>query len=291
MVSVTIITPTYNRKNRLPGLYNSLISQNDKDFEWLIIDDGSSDGTEELINQWKEEAIIEIRYIRKKNGGKHTALNCGISTISSVWTFIVDSDDWLSSNAIEVIKNRAKQFDDEDVCGFAFLRQSNKGGYLTNKLVPLDGLKETFVECRYKRGIMGDMAEVWKTSCLKEFPFPEFENEKFISEDVVWISLADKYKMIFFNEAIYFCDYLGDGLTVNRRKHNMQSPRGVMYRGELQLKQKLPIKFMCRAMLYYSIYGKVAGMSWKHLLFRTNRKILYCLLFPISVILYRKWSR
>ena len=97
---VTILTPTYNRGELLPRLYGSLLQQTQKNFEWLIVDDGSTDGTEKAISSWMMERSLSIRYIRKENGGKHTALNRGIREIETPLTFIVDSDDWLSKDAV-----------------------------------------------------------------------------------------------------------------------------------------------------------------------------------------------
>ena len=291
MAFVTILTPTYNRASKLHILYESLVSQSDKDFEWFIVDDGSEDDTGKIVNDWISESIINIKYIKKENGGKHTALNLGIAQIFSEWTFIVDSDDYLTKDAIAIIKNKADVDDAEDICGLAFLRQSKNGNYLTNKLVPKDGWKDDFCHCRYGLKIKGDMAEVWKTKCLKEFPFPEFPNEKFVSEDVVWIQMSQRYKMIFYNMPIYISDYLDGGLTRNRRKNNLNSPKSSMYRGELQLRVQLPLKYKIRAMLYYSVYGRFAGYSWKDLFLKSNNKLLFIACYAISLYLYLSWRK
>lgn len=291
MALITVLTPAYNRERELERLFHSLENQDNSDFEWLIVDDGSSDRTESKVKEWMECSRISILYIKKQNGGKHTALNAGIHRIRSKWTFVVDSDDYLTEEAISTIVKKDEKFDRPDICGFAFLRQSQNGSYLTNKLVPQDGLVESFCECRYGRKIVGDMAEVWKTECLKEYPFPEFFDEKFISEDVVWVAMAQKYKMVFFNKAIYISDYLEDGLTLNRRKHNMLSPRGCMYRGEVHLDADLPVKYKCRAMFYYSVYGFFAGYRKKELLKRSKHKVLFLMLWPVSRLVIYKWRK
>ena len=104
---ITIFTPTYNRKKTLPKLYESLKNQNDKDFEWLIVDDGSSDGTDKLIEEYKKENILNIRYFYKENGGKQRAVNFGVEKSQGEYFFIVDSDDFLSSDAVSKIKEYA----------------------------------------------------------------------------------------------------------------------------------------------------------------------------------------
>lgn len=288
MKQVAIITPTYNRANELKRLYESLLLQTDKDFYWLVVDDGSTDNTESVVHEWIQEDKLSVEYIKKPNGGKHTALNIGIADIQSPWTFIVDSDDYLTENAIELINQKINKDDSEKICGLAFLRQSSSGNLLTNKVVPQDGMIDDFCHCRYGMDIQGDMAEVWKTKCLKEYPFPEFPGEKFCSEDVVWISMAQKYKMRFYNEVIYMCDYLEGGLTKSRRKQNRMSPRGVMNRGIVQLDADLPIKYKCKAMMYYQVYGKAAGYSNKYLFHYSKHKTLFATMFLLSRIAYIK---
>lgn len=286
---ITVLTPTYNREKNLFNLYGSLCQQTNSNFLWMIVDDGSEDQTINIVEQWIQENKVKITLLKKENGGKHTALNCGIAKIESELTFIVDSDDELSSEAIECIYNDYKKFNMDGICGIAYLRESKKGGYLTDKLVPYDGLVESFCECRYGRAIKGDMAEVWVTDCLKKYPFPEFKGEKFLSEDVVWVKMAKEYRMIFRNKAIYISDYLEGGLTKGRRKNNFLSPKGCMYRGSIQLEADLPLKYQCRAMLFYLVYGKAAGYRWKELFVNCNKKLLYIILVLPSSILYKKW--
>ena len=120
---LTIITPTYNRRKKIEILWKSLLNQTNQNFEWLIVDDGSTDHTGDMIEQMRKESSIVIRYIYKENGGKHTALNAGISTIESELTFIVDSDDYLTNDAVDsIIKIHNKYHDHDELCGYSFLR-------------------------------------------------------------------------------------------------------------------------------------------------------------------------
>ena len=288
MTQVTVITPTYNRARELKRLYDSLLAQEDKDFNWLVVDDGSTDETQSVVREWLRDGRLSMTYIKKPNGGKHTALNVGIAQIDTPWTFIVDSDDYLTENAISLIRQKISEDDRENICGLAFLRQSKSGSYLTNKTVPKSGMIDDYIHCRYGLDIRGDMAEVWKTKCLKEFPFPEFENEKFCSEDVVWISMAQKYKMRFYNEVIYISDYLEGGLTRSRRSQNLKSPKGTMHRGVVQLRAGLPFKYKCRAMMYYQVYGKAAGYKAGQLFRKSEYKSLFVAMYPLSMLAYVK---
>ena len=135
------------------------------------------------------------------------------------------------------------------------------------------------------------MAEVWYTHCLKEYPFPEFQGEKFLGEDIVWVRMSEKYKMRFFNRVIYISDYLEDGLTNNRRKHNIKSPNGCVSRAEAFLDSNACMKIRIKSMLQYQIYGKFAGRKSSELLSNSSEKVLYCAFFLPSQLLYGKWKR
>ena len=141
MRNITVITPTYNRGKLLQNLYQSLAKQDCKDFHWIVIDDGSTDDTGKYIEKMKKEADFPISYYKKENGGKHTALNYACKYIVTPLTFIVDSDDTLTVNAISTIQNIYQKYSNEaDICGFSFLRGKPNGGYLSTSGVPKDGI-------------------------------------------------------------------------------------------------------------------------------------------------------
>lgn len=292
MNNITVVTPAYNRGKLLQTLYNSLQNQDCKEFEWIIVDDGSTDDTSVYVEQMKQAADFKISYYKKMNGGKHTALNYAYQFIKTPLTFIVDSDDFLTKDAITRINNVYKKYKDENgLCGFSFLRGKPNGGYLSTSGVPKDGMKESYVECRINRGIGGDMAEVWYTHCLKEYPFPEFQGEKFLGEDIVWVRMSEKYDMRFFNRVIYISDYLEDGLTNNRRKHNINSPNGCVARARVFLSSKSKIKVKVKAMLQYHIYGNFSNNKKKLLYKNIDNKILFLITYLPAQLLYLIWKK
>ena len=292
MRNITVITPTYNRGKLLQNLYQSLAKQDCKDFHWIVIDDGSTDDTGKYIEKMKKEADFPISYYKKENGGKHTALNYACKYIVTPLTFIVDSDDTLTVNAISTIQNIYQKYSNEaDICGFSFLRGKPNGGYLSTSGVPKDGMKESYVECRVNRNIGGDMAEVWYTHCLKEYPFPEFKGEKFLGEDVVWVRMSEKYKMRFFNQVIYISNYLEDGLTNNRRKHNIASPVGCMHRAEEFMESDLKTRYRIKGGLQYIVYGRFAGVKVVDLIRKSRHKILATVCIPGGLLLYTRWNK
>lgn len=144
------------------------------------MDDGSTDETAHVVRKMRETAMFPIRYIYKENGGKHTALNVGIKAIESELTFIVDSDDILAGDAVETILRYHRRYEDEtNLCGYAFLRAYPDGKINGKEFIP-DEKVASYIEARINSDdTMADKAEVFKTTCLKEFPFPEYPGEKF----------------------------------------------------------------------------------------------------------------
>lgn len=289
---ITVLTPTYNRAEQLKALFASLQKQSDPGFCWLVVDDGSQDNTKEVVQTFKKEARFPLEYVWKENGGKHTAINQALPSINTPLVFIVDSDDALTPDAIRTIKEAYALYGSEaDLCGFSYLRQKPDGGLLSEGKVPQDGMKANFVDCRLKGGIGGDMAEVWFTKRLQEFPFPEFKGEKFLSEDVVWIPMARKYQMRFFNQAIYLSDYQADGLTRNRRAHNIASPNGCVYRAEILMGNELDFKSRAKGALQYVAYGLFANRSLPDLLASTKHRGLVSLALLPGLVLHARWKK
>lgn len=212
---ISIITATYNRGNVIGKLYNSLKSQTNKDFEWMIIDDGSTDNTSSLFDMWKKEDnkfLIDYEY--SENGGKHRALNRVIQKVRSDFCFIVDSDDYLTNDAVEKIHQWIKTINDQEIfAGVSGLRQDSNGIIIGQYPKYKEYIDASNFE-REKKHLLGDKAEVYRTDLLKKHPFPEFENEYFVTEAVCWNAIAaEGYKIRWFNQPICVCEYLEDGLT------------------------------------------------------------------------------
>ena len=289
---ITVLTPTFNRGGGLQSLWDSLQKQTVKDFEWLVVDDGSSDGTKNLITQLQEKSDFPVRYIYKNNGGKHTALNVGIQTICSELTFIVDSDDCVTDDAIEsILKIHKKYRSQNNICGYAFLR-AFPDGKVNGKKFDVNEKIGSYIDVRVNGDDTGaDKAEVFKTHCLKEFPFPEYPNEKFLGEDLVWVRMARKYEMVHINKAIYVGNYLEDGLTNNRRKHNIASPVGCMHRAEEFMESDLKTRYRIKGGLQYIVYGRFAGVKVVDLIRKSRHKVLATVCTPGGLFLHSRWSK
>ena len=223
---ITVFTPTYNRAYIIGRLYKSLCGQTSNDFEWLVVDDGSTDGTETAIRSFIEEDKIAIRYIRQPNGGKHRAINKGVNEARGELFFIVDSDDFLAADAIEKLSlHYAATASDDTFAGVSGVRITETGERIGGAF-PFETLDCTALEIRMKYGIKGDLAEAYKTDVLKRYPFPTFDGEKFCPEALVWNRIAaDGLKLRYTSEPIYICEYIADGLTAKITRIRMESPR------------------------------------------------------------------
>lgn len=225
---ITVFTPTFNRGYIIENLYKSLQRQSYKNFQWIVIDDGSEDDTEKLFEKWmSENNVFDITYKKVKNGGKHRAINIATEIAEGELFFIVDSDDYLTDYALEkVIKWEATIKNKNEFAGVAGVR-----GYSINSRIgnTFNGeyIDATSLE-RDKNNITGDKAEVFYLDILKKYKFPEFEGEKFVTEKVVWNQIAyDGYKIRWFNEIIYICDYLEDGLTKSMSRIELENPKAL----------------------------------------------------------------
>ena len=211
---ITVFTPTYNRAYILGKLYQSLKNQTSQDFEWIIVDDASTDNTEDLVATF-ERVGCGITYIKQPHGGKHRAINRAVNLAKADYFFIVDSDDYLTLDAIELVNAWVSEIDSDNIAGVAGLRASATGSVWGGKpSISCDGYIEASNLEREKFNLTGDKAEVYSVKVLREHPFPEFENEYFVTEAVVWDWIAlDGYKLRWYNRTIYVCEYLDDGLT------------------------------------------------------------------------------
>lgn len=226
---ITVFTPTYNRGYIIESLYRSLQKQTFRDFEWIVVDDGSTDSTEALFAKFLEEDNdFKITYIKKENGGKHRAINIGLDLAKGDLFFIVDSDDSLPPHSLQKIREIEKTIPEKEkhhfggVCGLK--------GYSPDKIVgrTFDGdyLDITSLD-RDKYHITGDKSEVFYTDVLRKFKFPEFDGENFVTECVVWDKIAfEGYLLRFFNDIVYICDYLPDGLTAQGASLLWKNPKG-----------------------------------------------------------------
>jgi glycosyltransferase involved in cell wall biosynthesis len=217
MTFLSIITPTYNRAQELAVCYNSLTSQNNKNFEWIIVDDGSTDDTETLVKSWIESNTICIRYIKQENLGRYMALNKGVEEATGYLSMYMDSDDWFVDNAIDEIQQYWDALDSnlkENLCGLSALCYNEQGDVIGDAF-PQDGYISDFFDLRINMNIKGDKKELIKTSILKQYSFPYFPGQKRMPTSYVLYGIAKHYQAIFINKGIIYKQYIQTGWTKN----------------------------------------------------------------------------
>lgn len=268
---ITIFTPTYNRANLLYEAFNSLCNQTCKAFEWLIVDDGSTDNTKEVVQSFIGQNCINIRYYKKENGGKHTAINYGVRKAESELFWILDSDDCLPVDAVERVMGYVEQMKETGAAGICGYMAHHNGKIIGNPVVK-EPCVVSSLQMRYEMNLTGDMMEVFLTSVLREFPFPEFDGERFCPEILVWYRIAQKYKLLLVPDVIYERDYLEGGLTDNIIKIRMQSPFGSMITYSELFNYKIPFLQKLKSAINYwrfsfcTTEGGVKILSWGKLL-------------------------
>lgn len=283
---ISILTPTYNRAYTLKRAYESLIRQTMKDFEWIIVDDGSSDNTKDLVNEFIAEGLISIKYFYKENGGKHTALNYGIKKIKSSYVLILDSDDYLKDDCIEIVINSWKKYDKNKKIGcLSFLRVFPNEETIGKKYKDTE-IISNHIDFRYNKSLLGDMCEVFRSSVLKKYPFPVFEGERFLSEAIVWNRIAFDYDTVYINEPIYVTDYLEDGLSKNSLKVRYNSPNGASLNANMFLNSRFKFSIRLKNAILYDGFSLVSGKKFFDIIKNSNNKVLSFIFFPLGVVLF-----
>lgn len=290
MCVVTIVTPTYNRGKLLPHLYKSLCQQTVKDFQWLIIDDGSQDDTRAIVKSMSH-ALFPLEYHYKENGGKHTALNYSHPYIKGDLVFIVDSDDTLASDAVETILEDWQLYKNKkEIAVISYLKGSPDGSNIAHPTAP-DYYISTHIDYRINHNIVGDMAEVIRADAFKKYPLPVFQGERFMPEGWLWNLLSFHYKTVYRRKVIYYCEYLEGGLTKSGRKLLMHNPLGLMTHCKTFFNSKTSAKAQMKEMLLYGVYGFCAHKNIGDILSGSGRPWKLLPVIPFSLTLYLFWKR
>lgn len=229
MAFLTIFTPAYNRAHTLPRTYESLKKQSNKDFIWLIVDDGSSDSTEELVKAWqKKEKEFEIQYIYKENGGMHTAHNVAYENIHTELNVCIDSDDCLSDDAVNLIWNAWQEVKDKDYAGLIGLDADLEGNIIGKGF--LKDLKETTLVGYYASGGSGDKKLVYRTDVINKYaPYPVFEGEKYVALAYKYRLIDQDYKLAVIPEILCNVEYQADGSSGTMWKQYLKNPKGFAF--------------------------------------------------------------
>lgn len=285
---LSIITPTYNRGHLLQRCYESLQQQTEKDFEWIIVDDGSVDSTQEIVAGFCR-ADFPVVYVKKENGGKHTALNASHPYIRGRYVLILDSDDYLLADAVERVRCGWNKFAEQERIGVViFLRgdaEDSPLAYAKDEGVPVDILRYKKIRVR-----SSDCCEVIRTELFLKYPFPVFEGERFVSECALWNRVAQTHKCVYINKVIYICEYLEGGLTQSGRKFRIRNPKGGMFTSNLRMDKKNYFSQRVKYGLLYTCYGFFAGVKPSEMARECCVKVLMWLCLPLGGLLHIYWK-
>lgn len=253
---ITVFTPSYNRKNELKQLYESLLKQDTNEFEWLIVDDGSKDGTKDYIKKLQRENKILINYIYKDNGGKQSAYNTGLEKAKGDVFLCIDSDDILKDNVLDGIISDFEKIGKENLlAGIMYLQSYIKDDNIIGTKFPDDNMKETYYNVYNKYKVTGDKLIVLKTDIARKYYFPIIKGEKFVPEALIFNRISLEYQFLCLNKVVASKEYLEDGYSNNYFNLVKRNPKGntIYFRELYNLDKSL---YNIYGYILFSIYSK-----------------------------------
>ena len=280
---ITVFTPTYNRAYILPQLYHSLQRQSFLNFEWLIVDDGSTDDTEKNIQKWiKEDNPFSIVYCKQQNGGKHRAVNKGLSLAQGEIFFVVDSDDYLTDDALEKIDRWFRELGDDPMLVSVAANKGTSPTQTVNAFFDEPFLDKSFLDMgTYRENgelvLYGERAIAFYTEIHRKHHYPEFPGEKFLTEAIVYNRMANEgCRTRFFNDIIVIYEYREDGLSSDGTDIYLKNPRGygLWFKERAEFLHDSVIK---KWKMYYSFYCDLRDRY-------SLEAIAGCMMVPVGVM-------
>lgn len=284
-MKLTVFTPTYNRAGLLGRLYESLCRQTNKNFKWLVIDDGSADNTKNIVNGWIKENQINIEYFYKNNGGMHTAHNAAYRIIDTELNVCVDSDDFMPDNAVEkIIEIWDNCLEKDSIAGIIGLDADLSGNIIGSKIP--ENLNFGNLNDLYNRHkVLGDKKIVLRTSVVKHYPlYPEFEKEKLVPLGILYLMIGRDYDFIYTNAVLCNVDYQPSGSSNTILKQYQQSPKGFLYARLMQIKYSQNSKDKIKPYLHLissSLFSK--DFKW---IKQNNHYLWFLFLWPGGLLLH-----
>lgn len=283
MATITVFTPAYNRAKTLPRTYSSLVKQDCKDFVWLIVDDGSTDETGELVKKWKQaDNGFEIRYIYKENGGMHTVHNTAYENIDTELNVCIDSDDCLAEGAIKKIVLTWQKIKHRGYAGIIGL-DADMEGNIIGKDFP-DGLKETTLTGYYAAGGFGDKKLVYRTDVIKNYPpYPVFPGEKYVALAYKYRLIDQDYRLGVLNDVLCNVEYQDDGSSATMWKQYVKNPKGFAFWRKICMKYPMSKKRLWIDCIHYVSESIISGN--KQFIQESPKRIMTVIAIPFGIIL------
>ena len=283
MKTLTVFTPAYNRAHTIGRTYESLLRQTSKDFEWLVIDDGSTDNTHELVEKWIVENKIPIRYIRQENQGMHGAHNTAYRNISTELNTCIDSDDYMPDDAVEKIIAFWQQNQTEGYAGIMGLDQTEDGKTIGSRFP--DEMKECTLQGYYAAGGSGDKKLVYRTDIIKNYPeYPLFEGERYVGLAYKYMLIDRDYKLLTLNEHLVTVEYQQDGSSYNMYRQYWRNPRGFAFFRKTEMVCAPTVKRRFISCIHY-VASAIISRNWRFL-WESPQKILTFFAAPLGLLWY-----
>lgn len=283
MATLTVFTPAYNRAHTIGRTYESLCRQTSKDFEWLVVDDGSSDNTRQLVEGWIAEGKIPIRYIYQENQGMHGAHNTAYRNIHTLLNTCIDSDDYMPDDAVEKILNCWREKGNDQLAGLIGLDVTQDGNVIG---VPFpEGMERTTLQGFYEAGGRGDKKLVYRTDVITRYPeYPLFEGERYVGLGYKYMLIDQDYQLAVLNEPLVIVEYQQDGSSFNMFKQYWRNPRGMAFyrKTEMLLAHSLKRKLM---VCTHYVSSSIISRNWRFIQ-ESPKKLMTVLCIPSGVALY-----
>lgn len=289
-IDLTIFTPTYNRAHTLHRCYESLKKQSCKDFIWLIVDDGSTDGTAELVKEWqKVDNGFEIRYIYKENGGMHTAHNTAYENIDTELNVCIDSDDCMADEAVKKIIDFWKENGSDKYAGIVGLDAD-----FNNRIIGKNfdsSLKSTTLSGYYRNGGIGDKKLVYRTDVIKKYPpYPVFEGEKYVSLGYKYLLCDQDYELLVLNEILCNVEYQQDGSSMNMYRQYLKNPKGFAFMRKVDMLYNKTFKENIKTCIHY-VSSSIISHNSKFIKESPKKFLTICAVpFGIMLTVYIKYK-
>ena len=282
-VFLTVFTPAYNRAHTLSRTYESMLNQNCKQFIWLVIDDGSTDNTAELVHEWqKRDNGFELRYLYKENGGMHTAHNAAYETIDTELNVCIDSDDCLAPGAVEKILQKWQEVQRKGYAGIIGL-DADMDGHLIGTGFP-DGLTETTLSGYYAAGGRGDKKLIYRTDVIQQYPpYPVFPGEKYVSLSYKYRLIDQDYLMATLDEVLCNVEYQADGSSNTMWRQYLTNPKGFAFWRKVCMRYPTSRKRKIIECIHYCSSSILAGN--RHYLSESPEKLLTFFCSPFGLLL------
>lgn len=256
---ISVFTPTYNRKHLLPRLYESLCRQSSKDFEWLIVDDGSTDGTREYVEKIIRENRIDISYFYQENSGKHAAHNRAAQMAAGELFLCVDSDDVPAyEDTIEGILACWEGCRAEQKCAGLISYKALFDGTILGDKFPENLDKSSPFDLAYTFQSHGERNVIYRVSFLRKILYPVFPGEKFCPDSYISDFLSQEYEMMLRRNIDVLCEYQEDGLSRNFTRLMRNNPKGFCVANMQLIDMQKKLKDKCGAAIRFRAFKFLA---------------------------------